>query len=275
MGYWGWRPLAMLFCFSVWVVSCSDPAEFAPDSTPTNLPIITLTKQHSPRGPTRAGPLLQLETLLQRPTVVQSTLDAPPQPTPIPLELLTPSCYELRSGGVTCLGLVENTQQVAVQGVVLETQLLDRGGATLREVSVTLNQRLLLPGETAPYRALFPPADVLYLADDVGGVRTTLRRAESVSEPAPVLPLQVEAQTETIAGDEDRINVTVRNTTTTDVALVRVVVTLLDDAERVIAYRVTESGALPAGEGRTIGITLLPFIESAEQRVRVYAEGEP
>jgi len=171
--------------------------------------------------------------------------------------------------------LVENTQQIAVQRVVLDTQLFDRGGDTLREVSVTLNQRVLLPGETAPYRVLFPPEDVLYLADDVGGVRATLRRAETVGDPAPVLPLQVEVQTGTAEGDDDRINVTVRNATATDAALVRVVVTLLDDAERVIAYRVTESGALPAGEGRTMQITLLPFIESAEQRVRVYAEGEP
>ncbi len=43
MGYWGWRPLILLICISVWVTGCNISSEHAATIPPTELPPITLT----------------------------------------------------------------------------------------------------------------------------------------------------------------------------------------------------------------------------------------
>ncbi len=48
MGYWGWRPLALIFCISVWVTGCHIASETTLTDPPTQLPPITLTVRLRP-----------------------------------------------------------------------------------------------------------------------------------------------------------------------------------------------------------------------------------
>lgn len=52
MGYWGWRPMALMLCISVWVTGCHIASGYALTSSPTEPPRITLTvRQHATSPP--------------------------------------------------------------------------------------------------------------------------------------------------------------------------------------------------------------------------------
>lgn len=136
MGYWGWRPLVCGVFLSVWVGGCAASAETT-TLAPTEFPRVTLT----------VGRFLPYSTA------------SPPPPTARPDAVVyvpPPTCYEMGTGELSCLGLVENrgAAVLLLDGGAVLVRLRD--GDRLVERSAAFEQRQLLPGARTPYRVIFP-----------------------------------------------------------------------------------------------------------------------
>lgn len=78
-----------------------------------------------------------------------------PSPTPVGVNLSTPSCFSSRDGGAWCFLLVSNPQQTAVENVSVQFQVFG-GEAQINQTAVTpLN--LIAAGADLPVAAYFAP----------------------------------------------------------------------------------------------------------------------
>jgi LysM repeat protein len=101
-------------------------------------------------------------------------------PTPIPLNLQSPNCYQTYDGGLWCLALVENTQSFDVENVSGQFFLLSTNSdESISRFGITpLN--LLQAGKSIPLTAYFPPPNP--------------KDFQAQVELGTVLPIQPESQ---------------------------------------------------------------------------------
>jgi len=275
MKYWGWRPTIMLLCISVLVVACSDQPSDPPSQDTAQSPEITLIVRTPQENSPRSDPALpSVVTVLPNPTLL-STIQVPnPKvPTPLAMQVQAPTCYEALSGAILCLGTLTNTLDQPIVRPVVAVRLYDRQGDVLRERIVAADRRYVLPGESAPYRALFPSDDRRYLADDFGAAWAWLIRAERVNMRPDYATVPVSVTTESREAGQFTASLRVNNTGNHPLAAIRVGLILYDEQERVIGYRIVEGGPLATGDSKTLNISLLPQPVAGEWRYEVYAEG--
>lgn len=271
MGYWGWRPLILGLFISTWVVGCNVVSDHAsPSTSPSPYPSVTLTigRLASPRAaPTRVA---------MTPIRTTSPDDPAGSLTAHPLVLDVPTCYETPGSTLLCLGMITNPLDYPVESVVVEVQL------ATQIVQSLVEQRVIPPGGVAPYGAVLD-------ARGSTSSDSVLPAARLIAALPAVDPRWITLDTEAVelaAAADGRIIITaeVVNSGNTPAEAVRAVVTLLDEDERVIGYRVlTFGGDSSAGSGVPLNarerfplrVIVTPQFEVDMERVQyhLYIEG--
>lgn len=190
-----------------------------------------------------------------------------PSPTPLPLQIRAPSCYETHPGSLICLGRVDNPTDFAVERVTVEVSLSQPDGTTaFRRASV--EQMLIPAGSFAPYQASFD--------GNVSGSTDVNARMISAAHSAQAMPaVLVEDVTGELQGERVLISAIIRNPDAHAVELLRAFITLLDSTGQVIGYRVMvfEMGTvLGGGEDYPLHVELTPQVNAIEPEYNVYVE---
>ena len=258
MGYWGWRPLVFSVFISVWVIGCSSTQTDAPTTTPTVLPLITLTLRtpmtFTP-SPTAGLPLAT--TLPHTPPPESDNQGLSRIPTPLPIEIAPPTCYTQVNNQVLCFGTLHNQQAQALTNLIITINLHDEIGTITHSQQVTLPQRYIPSDSIAPYHALF--------AIDEGNTIAQISVDATRAEPAPDnVILRLSARNIQTVWQESRFTVsgTIINDTPTRALNSQVVVTLYDADQRVIAYRILSIETLASGASTPFDLVLTPQLVS-------------
>lgn len=185
-----------------------------------------------------------------------------PTPTPQPLEIVGVSLATTAVGGLRCMGEVRNTLAEPVTNLQIQAALVDAAGNPIVTNTALAPVDYLPAGKAAPFSILFsdPPPGI---AD----VRVALLRGETLSAiTAGFTPLAVSAVEGSVSGPQYRVAGSVMNDAGVAVERVTVVITLYDQAERVIGYRqaVLENGRQVAA-GESLGFSLLITPQGIEE----------
>lgn len=278
MGHWGWRPLVCCIFISVWIAGCSNHSDLAPTTPPTQIPPVTLMLRITQQSPPTQPGLPAQVTMSQATPQVSRVGDRPAlpsiaaTPTPLPITLTAPTCYETFEGGVTCLGLVNNTTSNTLTRILIQADFYDPGGRLIATQIVTTDQQRLPTGDSAPYRALFLPEDSGYPVDTFGAVNITLLRAEPSTQQANTPGLIVDRIRNVRDGDIFTVNGTLTNTSNEAVPAVKLVVTLTDRAGHVAGFRSIRLESIPADDETPFTVSLRPFINDVSLQVHAHAE---
>lgn len=325
MGYWGWRPLLLMVCISVWVTACNISSEYAATIPPTELPPITLTvRLREPTLPpaTPLTPFVQteapaatliadagIEAYVVRPgdTLLGIALDfdldvgllheynpgvnprglqvgqqilVPSGVTPSPtlkaippLVVDAPTCSITLVNSLICLGLVHNTQAYPVGNIRIRLQLIDAQQQVAAEKYTSIDQTVLLPGQSAPFAALFQAAPLTDHYHTVAVVESALANPANHQH---LLMLIVEDESHQFASGHFDFSATLYNPTTQVTAPVRLILTLLDSNQQVIGYRyaVTAVGLAP-GERLPVAVRAVVPTRQAPASYRFTYEALP
>lgn len=102
--------------------------------------------------------LMSIGTVLIIPASSSSVIsqDSLPGPTPVPVSLNMPQCYQSREGGLWCFLRVENLTSTDVESVSAKVQITSESGETSHRTAITpLN--ILKAGSWLPMLVYFPP----------------------------------------------------------------------------------------------------------------------
>ena len=271
MGYWGWRPLICGVFISTWVVGCNVVTDYtAPSAAPSAYPNVTLTTgrlatARISAAPTRAAPT---QPRTQQPSAAPETSPQAPVATPLPLDVQAPICYETRPGSLLCLGRVLNPLEFPVERVTVEVSLVEADG-TVRLSRSTVEQPIIPSGSFAAYQAVFE-RDL----DQFASIEASLISAVQDTDADNPL-LLVESVDGEILDGRVLINALIFNPGTENAEILRVFVTLLDTAGRVIGYRVVHFDAdsvIHAGEQLPVHIEMTPQVSDVTPEYALYVE---
>lgn len=303
MGYWGWRPLILSVFMSVWVVGCNIITDAAPAPSATPSPVVTLTiRRLSTIPPSQAAtPTPQAAPLLYEvqpgdswraigsrfgvdvddlQAVNDLSLAASPQPGQLilippasdpALLLRPPVCYETPADSLLCLGGIENTYAYPVEQAAVVVQVRLRDGTLLTSEVTEIEQLVILPGATAPYRVLFDVS-----ARDLLEATALLVRAHPARDVARrFVTLTVENERSQLADGRYVVTATVRNPGPDTARAVRVIVTLYDGEGSIIGYRVVRARSLlRPGGSLPIRVEILPQMNDITPAYTLYIEAQ-
>ena len=157
-------------------------------------------------------------------------------PTPLPLPRIQVDLYPTSVGGIWCLGEVLNSTTAPITNLQVQVTLLDELGTPLATKDTLAAADYLAPEQRAPFSLLFPaPPPEAVKAEAI------LRRAEPIGAiTSSFLPLTVSELTGAISGPQYQVAGQITNQTDLQVEQIRVVITLYDAEEKVLAYRKAE-----------------------------------
>lgn len=188
--------------------------------------------------------------------------------TPLPLQLDDPTCFDLITGRLLCIGQVRNQHDQPVTGVRLRLLLRGRDGAVLAETSTGIEQTLILPGQQAPYSVIFEAAG------DVQPEVVLLHAVTATGQEA--LPLDIVDEQAAISGRHYHVSATIANTTGIATRPPRVILTVVDSEGKLAAFRVmTGTVGMEPGARQFIQIDALPPAGSGEFTHHLYVEAYP
>ncbi len=227
-----------------------------------------------------------------------------PQPTwtPQPLHVAAPACYITPADEYICLGQIHNPHPDAVTRVSIRVVLVTLDGSPISETITGIEQGLIPPGESAPYRALLrlnptggaadtDPDETEATQDAAtashrplppimqpGHLILDLRSADAISPDATAVPLTLEHRWKDDTGDTrahadpPRIEVRLTNPTQQTIPRMRVIISLFDGSNRIVGYRVVDLPALQPHESRVVEVEIQTMIDSTNLTYTVYAE---
>jgi LysM repeat protein len=177
-----------------------------------------------------------------------------PTRTPPALPLPPPNCQPTPTDHILCLGEVENPLDYPLQGVSVRLRLLGRDGTVLANAVAGLEQNVVMPGQTAPYRLLLDADWNAYAGADA---------ALDSAEPAPSAePVHIDIRDEQgqSAGGQYFLLATLRNPLDVPVSVVRATAMLYDSSGHLVGYRIVplNQQRLDAGATLPLGVTLIP-----------------
>jgi hypothetical protein len=246
----------------VLVVGCSQQPGLQTASQTATLALLGF----STLPPTPAPTLFVIRTpTLTSPQMMIMTL----APTPLPLRPDTPHCYETQAGGLACLGLVYNGLSVPIEAVIVRVYLVTAQGEPLAYRDVSPAHRLIRPGESAPYRALFEQN-----LPGAAGAVATLHHATKASD-YDVVAVTIRDARYVALSNYHRVSGQVVNQHSPALNQIQVTVTLFDNKGRVTGYRqVNVYMGTPLYEGDAAPFTaeVVPH-GSGTTRFEVSAEG--
>lgn len=266
MASWDWRSFVLLvFIGVILIVAFSDMISHQSPIPPTELPPLTLVF----RTMTESPPLT-----MALPIVLTLVEDSPTIPTYHPLsptydlflDINPPNCYEMPHDGIQCLGTVYNPYDEALEKVSLEALLWDQNAELIDRTAFTLPQKYIPPYSIAPYEVIFSRDQIR--SDDFGGVIVNFVHAKQtpfVSPPTAFHDVSVEWDHHIY-----KLLGTIEHDLMPLTAL-RLVVSLIDDAEQLMAFRVIELDSLESPE-HPIQIDLIPLLKDVVLGHVVYLE---
>lgn len=178
-------------------------------------------------------------------------------------------CYPLMTHKVLCLGLVHNHAPRTLSDVRLKARTRQANGETNVQTFALAQQRLA-PGDSAPYHL------VLDDAAQVSSLAVYVLDAPTAADDA-LSPYRVVVEWgELVPGGDYHLGVRLWRTPSRSAGLVtppRLVVTLLDERQRVVGYRVWRlADALAPGERRRLRLRLLSQVSEARITPKVWVE---
>jgi LysM repeat protein len=195
-----------------------------------------------------------------------------PVPTPFPLLVQPPTCYETRPGSLLCLGRVDNPLTFPVESVTLEVRLVQDDGSVFQSERSTIEQVSIPSGSFAPYQATFEAH-----SGDFASADARLISATQGAEDRFVLLLVQDVKGALLDG-RILVNATIYNPGPQNAEILRVFVTLLDSAERVIGYRVVNFDGgitLDTGAHLPLSMELTPQAFDTAPDYALYVEARP
>lgn len=178
------------------------------------------------------------------------------------IDVDAPICTVTSAEGVICLGIVTNNQTQPIQQVSVEVQLFDEDDQVLAEETALIEQAFISPGELAPYHVLF--AEVVgetvsrVTAQQVSGILTDTLDSHFA---------QLEAESASLLAENDlyQFSAQLVNRSEGTVARPRVVITLLDDANRPYGYRIWDGTETLSPNGQVdmqVPILTVPLVDT-------------
>ena len=247
--YWLWC------CVGVILAGCGQVISTTSDPRGTMVPLLGLTLP--PMTPT---PILRL---LRTPgSIFTRTL----VPTPLPIRVDAPTCYETPVGSLLCLGVVHNVLSLPVGRITIHVYLVRVDGTPITDQQVTVARTVLAPGESAPYSTLFNEAP----SDSAGPVALLV----STDQAADIKPMTVRNVQSEKRDLQYHVSGTVLNAEGNTVNSLSVVVTLYDGKGNVTGFRKLN---LPADQSLAPGAALpftLDVIPQGTDTTRVEASAE-
>lgn len=188
--------------------------------------------------------------LTPRPTFNITQIMTPFQTSPATVLLPAPTCYSQAQRGLICLGQVMNQGLQSLRDV----RLLVRSGSQTRTVST--EQRIIPSGTTAPYRVQFAAVTSTisatldsYTLSDAPLPAVTLSHERGIYRPDNIGYGFYDYRASLIVGDHSITSPW------------QVTVTLLDEEQRVVGYRVLDSTApLLADRTYPIHLEIIPQV---------------
>lgn len=216
--------------------------------------------------------MLSIGTVLVIPLSAEAGPAAPAgQPTPLPVILGVPVCFDLAGGGRYCLVEARNPGAAALEAVTARVTLADAAGRPLADAVAQPAINVLAPGAAAPLVAYFAAAPA-----GVAAVGVTPVLALPLADPAaryPVLEWTVESAA--LAAPAARLAGVVRNPTAAP-ARARLAAAVYDAAGGLLGSSwVTWDGALAAGETRAFTVTVAVLGAGPVDHYQFWAEGQP
>jgi LysM repeat protein len=186
---------------------------------------------------------------------------------PIALELGRPLCYPTIAGSSLCLGKVTNPHAEPVGSVRVRVQLFDRSGQPVAETTTGLEQALIPPGQSAPYRVIFD-------TDSQDGQQAAATLLQAVAVPASdIVSLGVDAAAVEHDGRRYRVQAALYNDTGAPLGAPRIVLTLFDSLGQIAGFRAfTADAPLPPGAFTPIQIEVLALSAEKNLTYQLYAE---
>jgi LysM repeat protein len=213
---------------------------------------------------------LQIGQEIIIPTHSGTALAAPTTPTPLALSLDPPTCYEISTLSLLCLGQIVNTLDQPVERAAVAVQLLRADRTLLTEKWAITEQTIILPGQAAPYRMLFVGGWEGYA--EAVAVLLSADSAEQDSERY-ISPI-IENEESTVTDGHYVVTATLRNPGPQPAQSLRVIITLYDNRRRVVGYRAIRfDDPLPGDGTLLIEVNIVPQVdESSELSHILYAE---
>jgi hypothetical protein len=242
--------------FSVFVVACNIIQSLPTPGTATNALPITLTLRH-PRGPTPTpSPIIA-----QTPILVSSE-SAPADA--VAFEGLR--CYALLGAGSMCLGSIRNLSDTSLRQIAVTLRVDGESGAD--EQTIWIEQQLLPPGESAPYRALWAQPVVVEDA-----ISVSLARAQPSDASDRYADVRVVNARGRLNGGRYTLSATLHNEDDVAAMQVRAILTVRAPDGGVAGYRVAQvAERLDAGAMLTVEIELIPQQPRDDLRPTLHVE---
>jgi LysM repeat protein len=187
---------------------------------------------------------------------------------PVSLSLPPPSCYELPTDRVYCLGQVINLQDFPVSQVRVRVRLFHSGLMVERVVGV--EREIIWPGQSAPYSALFNGTW------DDGDIASAFLHTAQAAKNEHYVQLMIENEQVEQHRGRYVVNFTLYNPSPLSSYPVNLFLLLLDSTGHIVGYRVarTERGLDPDSR-LPAQIEAIAPVEDADLTHILYAEARP
>ncbi len=240
----------------------------------------TLALRPTPPSPTETP----LPTLISVPFTVSADLHKPPTnhyhftpqvfinlppittsepPGSIPIDVESPTCYN-SPGGQICLGRIWNRTQNEITNLALSVRIAARPATP---VTTAISQQLIASDAFAPYHLAIVgnrplndfTAQITHSSVNAGNfTRLAIRQHNGQLN----------------AAGRFAINAILQNDNDSYVDHVQVVLTLFDEENSIIGYRISElEAAFPPQAEREITVEIIPLIDAASPSYAIHAEG--
>jgi len=251
--------LLSFFAILIGLIACSPPPNPTPTLPPTLFPTVTLTVYNP-----------QFITTLTPDSLPSATIMPADEPFDF-IAISSPLCYPTGTGQITCLGYVDNQGTSPISDVTLRARYVSVQDDEATEQLFTLEQRIINPGDVAPYRLQIPNARL----------ETNYLQIEVVSaglSPPEDLPLRLTDMQGEYQLEDNRYEFTAQleNPTAFIATHIRLIVTLENEEGKIIGYRVADlPDDLASGDQIPIRLLMTPLEATTTIRHRITLEAFP
>lgn len=217
--------------------------------------------------PVPANRLTLYDNPLHFPSLFDSINDDSP---PNNIEISRPHCYNLPDGTYSCLGEIVNTNTMPIGDTSLEMVFYDDDGLKLGQAETTIEQRLIIGGESAPYRSVFRP-----LTDQAPNHNLSITGISQSFPPSPdIRALSILDTYGAIVAGRYNVTLTIENDSGYIAQDIRLFTTLENTEWGIVGYDVHEvEDALESGAQHFVQLEIVPHVIPLVIEPSFHAEG--
>jgi hypothetical protein len=179
-----------------------------------------------------------------------------------------PNCVASPNGGYSCLGRVWNNSNQDSGSILLSINLLNEQNQIVSKETFSLEQRLIPSQGFAPYRAIIPPQNRTYQQIEA-------KIEYHIPPDDEIRSLRIiDSRGQASVTGRYRLTTTILNDVGKSVEDVHLFVSLVDDEEQMVGYRIYEVGDnLLEGDMRVIELEIIPQAMPDSIHHELYVEG--